>query len=254
LNTNGLAASHHTATGKVHAGHCDFLVDNPFYGKHETFQDHIRGRRWCTSSYLALGVMVSWGNTVSESPLAVCVIRARRARRTHNSEWCDHGVDLGGSLARSFNHDVVGRLWGYHGAPMTSLPGIVAHSENGTRIAIAEWDKILIWALNGDVLMDGEASSRYYDMVWDQRFCHDHVVLKPILLKAGSVVRQMAFGRHDNELVALTSSRLQIWHLGASGTGRRVVHDLDERGQEGGGEGEHGLVIRQAGIGLAAWP
>jgi hypothetical protein len=155
-----------------------------------------------------------------------------RASRTRDAEWCHHGVNLGSSIARSFNHDVVCRLWGFHGARMTSLPGIVAYSTTGTRIAIADWDKILIWGLNGEVLMDGEAGSRYYDMVWDPRFCHDHVVLKPILLKAGSVVRQMAFGRHDNELVALTSSRLQIWELGASGTGRRVVHDLDERAHE----------------------
>jgi hypothetical protein len=175
------------------------------------------------SSYLALGAMVSCGNVVSESPLAACVMRARRPR---DAEWCYHGVNLGSSIARSFKHDVVGRLWGFHGARMTSLTGIAACSTTCTRSAIADWDKILIWALNGEVLMDGEAGSRYYDMVWDPRFCHDHVVLKPILLLAGSVVRQMVFGRHDNELVALTSSRLQIWELGASGMGRRVVHGL----------------------------
>jgi hypothetical protein len=137
-------------------------------------------------------------------------------------------VNLDSSLTRSFDKDVVGRLWGYKGAPMTSLPGIVTYSSNATRIAIADWDKILIWALNGDALIDYDAGSRYYDMVWDKIFHHDHVVLKPILLKAGSVVRQMAFGRNENELVALTSKGLQIWNLGASGTGSRVLHYLDD--------------------------
>lgn len=229
LNTDGDLASHPSAVGKVHIGHCDFLVDDPFCGKHETFQDHLRGRRRCTFSYLALGLMVSSGSIVSESPFAACIIRARR---TYNYHVCNHLVNLDSSLTRSFNRDVVGRLWGYTGASMTSLPGIVAYSRHATRIAIADWDKILIWALSGDVLMDCDAGSRYYDMVWDSRFRHEHVVLKPILLQAGSVVRQMAFGSNENELVVLTSKGVQIWNLGASGTGRRVLHYLDETGKE----------------------
>jgi hypothetical protein len=124
--------------------------------------------------------------------------------------------------------EVVGRLWGYNQAPVTSLPGVVAYSQNGSRIAIADWDKILVWALNGEALADGNIGSQYYDMVQENKLEQNHVVLKPILLKAGSVVRQMAFGGMEDELAVLTSGGLQIWNLGPSGTGKREVHHLDE--------------------------
>jgi hypothetical protein len=223
LNTAGDAVSDDSAIGKVHIGSCEFLVDNPFYGRHESFDDDHTGTR-CTSSYLVLGITTS-SRTLHESRPALCIIRARK---TVDHDVCRHLINLDSCLTRSFETHVVSRLWGYR-PPMTSLPGIVAYSRNATRMAVADWDKILIWALNGQVLVDGDTGSRYYDTVWDDNFEHDHVVLKPILLKAGSVVRQMAFGANENELVALISTGFQVWNLGASGTGKRELHHLDER-------------------------
>ena len=141
---------------------------------------------------------------------------------------CTHLVDLDVNFRTLLGAEVVGRLWGYNQAPVTSLPGVIAYSPNGSRIAIADWDKILVWALNGEVLVDGNTGSQYYDMVQENKLEHNHVVLTPILLKAGSVVRQMAFGRIEDELAVLTSGGLQIWNLGPSGTGKREVHHLDE--------------------------
>jgi hypothetical protein len=224
LNARGEAASDASAIGKVHIGSYDFLVDDPFTGKHESFDVDRAGTRHCTTSYLYLGITIS-AEPFDESRLAACIIRARR---TSDHNICRHLVNFDTGLTGSFNTEVVGRLWGYR-APMTSLPGIVAYSQNAMRIAVADWDRILVWPLNGQVLIDGDAGSRYYDKIWDDGFEHDHVVLKPILLKAGSVVRQMAFGETENELVALTAGGLQIWNMGASGTGKRILHHLDER-------------------------
>jgi hypothetical protein len=225
LNSVGVAASDESAIGKVYIGKCGFLVDNPFYGEHETFDDDRTGTCRCTSSYLALGTTTNFG-TLDKSRLAACIIRARRT--SDHDVFCPL-VNLDTDVTRSFDTEVVGRLWGYNQAPVSSLPGIVAYSRNGTRIAVADWDKILIWALNGKVLVDGDTGSRHYDMFWDDNFEHDLVVLKPILLKAGSVVRQMAFGGNENELVVLTSGGLQMWNLGPSGRGKRALHHLDER-------------------------
>ena len=132
------------------------------------------------------------------------------------------------SFIRLSGKIVVARLWGYSQARVTSLPGVVAYSPKGSRIAIADWDKILVWALSPEVLVDDDTGTRYYDTTWDVNFENDVVVLKPILLKAGSVVRQMAFGGMEDELAVLTSGGLQIWNLGPSGTGKRELHHLDE--------------------------
>ena len=209
--------------GQVHIGNCDFLTDNAFYGKHETFNDDLSGARRCASSYLALGIMVSPGS-FAEYQLATCILRARRTCDWHR---CSHHVDFDSNLIRSLDTKVVARLWGYSVARVTSLPGIVAYSRKGSRVAIADWNRILVWALSPDILVDNDTGSRYYDTAWDDNFENDVVVLKPILLKAGSVVRQMVFGRSENELVALTSIGVQVWNLGPSATGKRILRYLN---------------------------
>jgi hypothetical protein len=218
------AISDEWAIGKVHIGSYDFLVDNLFYAKHESDDEDGTGRRRCTITYLALGITKTFG-TIDESRLAACIVRAHR---TLSSTICSHLIDLDVNFRTLLRAEVVGRLWGYNQAPVTSLPGVVAYSRNGSRIAIADWDKILVWALNGEALVDGNTGSQYYDMVQENRLEQNHVVLKPILLKAESVVRQMAFGGMEDELAVLTSGGLQIWNLGPSGTGKRELHHLDE--------------------------
>jgi hypothetical protein len=224
LDTIDRVINDESAIGKVHIGSYDFLVDSPFYAKHESNVEDGTGRRRCTITYLALGITKTFG-TIDESRLAACIVRAYR---TVYSNVCSHLVDLDISFRTLLGAEVVGRLWGYNQAPVTSLPGVTAYSPNGSRIAIADWDKIFVWALNGEALVDGNTGSQYYDMVQERRLEQNHVVLKPILLKAGSVVRQMAFGRIEDELVTLTSGGLQVWNLGPSGTGKRELHDLDE--------------------------
>jgi hypothetical protein len=224
LDTVDRALNDEWAIGKVHIGSYDFLIDSLFYAKHESDNEDGIGRRRCKITYLALGITKTF-ETVDESRLAACIIRVHRIV---SYTICSHVVDMDINFRTLLRAEVVGRLWGYNQAPATSLPGVVAYSRNGSRIAIADWDKILVWALNGEALVDGNTGSQYYDMVQENKFEQNHVVLKPILLKAGSVVRQMAFGRMEDELAVLTSEGLQIWNLGPSGTGKRELHHLDE--------------------------
>lgn len=224
LDTVDRAINDEWAIGKIHIGSYDFLVDNLFYAKHESDDEDGTGRRRCTITYLALGITKTF-ETIDESRLAACIVRAHR---TLSYTICSHLVDMDINFRTLLGAEVVGRLWGYNQAPVTSLPGVVAYSRNGSRIAIADWDKILVWALNGEALADGHTGSQYYDMVQENKLEQNHVVLKPILLKAGSVVRQMAFGGMEDELAVLTSGGLQIWNLGPSGTGKRELHYLDE--------------------------
>jgi len=224
LNTMTGVESGTPVIDKIHIGKCDFLTDSPFYGKHEISEGSLNRVHRCTSSYLALGTTVSPG-TFGQCRIATCILRARRTYDRHRGSRL---VDFDINLIRLSGTVVVARLWGYSQARVTSLPGIVAYSLKGSRIAIADWDKILVWALSPEVLVDDDTGTRYYDPTWDDNFENDVVVLKPILLKAGSVVRQMVFGRTENELVVLTTIGVQIWNLGPSAKGMKILRYLDK--------------------------
>jgi len=224
LNTIAGVENSMPLIGRIHIGKCDFLADSPFYGNHEIFGGYLNRVHQCTSSYLALGTTVSPG-TLGERRIATCILRARRTCDRHRGSRL---IDFDMNLIRLSGAVVVARLWGYSQARVTSLPGIVAYSLKGSRIAIADWDKILVWALSPEVLVDDDTGTRYYDMTWDDNFENDVVVLKPILLKAGSVVRQMVFGRTENELVVLTTIGVQIWNLGPSAKGMKILRYLDK--------------------------
>jgi hypothetical protein len=225
LDTVTGAESVTSVIGRIHIGKCDFLTDSPFYGKHEISRGYLNRVHRCTSSYLALGTTVSPG-ILGRRLIATCILRARRTCDQHRGSRL---VDFDMNLIRLPGKVVVARLWGYSQARVTSLPEIVAYSLKGSRIAIADWDKILVWALSPEVLVDDDTGTRYYDTTWDDSFENDVVVLKPILLKAGSVVRQMVFGRTENELVVLTTIGVQIWNLGPSAKGMKIMRYLEKK-------------------------
>lgn len=107
------------------------------------------------------------------------------------------------------------------------MTAVMAFAQNGTRIAIAYWDKILVWALQPDVLagklIGGEwVHDWIYERTVDENLKCSLVELKPILLKADAVVHKMAFTASENELVTITDRSVQIWNLGPSAIGRRT--------------------------------
>ena len=224
LDTINIAENDTSVIGRIHLGGCDFLIESPFYGKHEISEGYPNRVHQCTSSYLVLSCALMPG-TFSQCRIATGILRARRTCDQHRGSRL---VDFDVNLVRSSGTVVVARLWGFSQARVTSLPGIVAYSLKGSRIAVADWDKILVWALSPEVLVDDDTGTRYYDTTWDDNFENDVVVLKPILLKAGSVVRQMVFGRTENELVVLTTIGVHIWNLGPSAKGMKILRYLDK--------------------------
>ncbi len=124
---------------------------------------------------------------------------------------------------------------------VATFPGVVAHSRKSSRIAIAKWDRIYVWTVDPNHLSDllehegfSVVSSQYYDhdKVWDHNLNHEVVELKPIVLNAESVVRKMIFGESEDQLIALTSTGLQLWNMGPSGTGKRSTAILEEKPDE----------------------
>ena len=196
----------------------EFTVDDPFFGTHEAYTDQVTSDRYCLSNYLSLGTADCHGSMIA------CIFRSR-SRVDHDE--CRHLIDLDVHQASSSYNKIVARLWGFKQAS-TSLPGVFAYSEKGSRIAIAHWDKIYVWAVNGQHLVEDDQGSRYYDKVWDCNMGCDVVELMPILLRAGSVVRKMIFYEKEDELICLTTAGLQVWNLGPSGTGKRETRFLDD--------------------------
>lgn len=120
----------------------------------------------------------------------------------------------------------------FFGPPVTTMPTVMAFAEQGTRIAIAYWDKIFIWPFRPEILAGTYDDCQSYPETYDKNLkCHV-VELKPIVLKAEAVVHKMTFTASENELVAITDKGLQIWNLGPSATGLRSISMLPEEEED----------------------
>jgi hypothetical protein len=107
------------------------------------------------------------------------------------------------------------------------MSAVMGFAEQGTRIAIAYWDKIFVWPLNPKALAEKEGHGEVYRKTYDRNMKAGIVALKPIVLDADAVVHKMAFTQSENELVAITDRGLQMWNLGPSATGLRSSEVLE---------------------------
>lgn len=243
-----------------------FAIDLPFYGTHQLPGDTLN---LCTWKYLSIGI----GTHRKEGWTVACLLKSQTSCRSNR---CGHVMNL--KRGRRFaTWRVVARLWGYR-KPSNSIGGIIATSTSGTRIAIANWDVIYVWALNPSQIIE-ENSGGYYrtpntfhrspsssvsstpspapnaeegteTAARNKSAALSHadeemIELKPIVLPLGAVCFKLEFVEgKDDELVALTDKGVMSWSLGPSGKGRRdlretlPVVDEDEDEDEGGDEDE----------------
>lgn len=220
-----------------------FAIDLPFFGTHEAPAPGSP-LNVCTWKYLSLGVATHR----KEGWTVACLLKSQTTCRSNH---CGHTLNL--KRGRRFGlWQVVARLWGYR-KPNNSIGGIVATSSGGTRIAIANWDVIYVWALEPNEIIEenvggyyrspyasprsssssfsspspasntGEGTERArnkstaVDEAWEEM-----VELKPIVLPLGAVCFKLEFvpGQED-DLVALTDRGVMSWYLGPSGKGGR---------------------------------
>ncbi|KAL2000912.1 hypothetical protein VTN02DRAFT_2466 [Thermoascus thermophilus] len=200
-----------------------FAIDIPFFGTHAT-ENADPSFQVCHWKYLAFGTATHR----EENWTVACLLRSEaRCRATH----CNHVLNL--DRGRRFaDWTIVARLWGYR-KPSNSLGNIVAASCRGTRIAVANWKEIYIWALEPRALIENNENG-FYPPCWSSTNPPGIVELRPIVLRVEAVCFKLWFGPLEDELFALTDRGLMHWYLGPRGTGLRIAGKL-ERPEEMGG-------------------
>ena len=197
---------------QTHASRLGLYVSMPIYGDHEKFEDGSGVER-CSRKYLALGM--------DPESCAGFILQ-------FETEWprtlCPHDVDYENyRIDGAAEWDIVARLEGIT-AGSSSLGNVLAISQKRTRIAIANWTDVRVWALHPKVLVDGTR-------VLGDNFSAEQiepggfVLLKSVKLPAQGVVHRMCF-QDENCLYAMTDGGLVKWSLGHASRGKQNIHRL----------------------------
>lgn len=191
-----------------------FSIAIPFFGKHET--RHAVNPQTCRWQYLSFGIATHR----EENWTVACLLKSEALCRARN---CGHVLNL--ERGRRFlDWTVVGRLWGFQDST-NSLGCIVAASNHGTRLAVANWNTIYIWALEPNALIERNASGFYPPC--SQSASSGMIELRPVTLQLGAVCFKLRFTDKEDELLALTDRGVVYWNFGPLGKGERTVHKLE---------------------------
>ena len=206
-----------------------FSLEEPFFAHHE----HVLDLRSCDNIRLSFATVKLNG----QSQTIACILRSCK---TMPEDDCPHSINLVETHALNMTSDVqiVARLWGFK-PPINTMATVMAFAQQGTRIAIVSWDKILVWALRPKALaalrsqwVQGEWVNHqtYRRRMFDRVLNCKLAELRPIVLKANAVIHKMEFTANENELITITDKGLQVWNLGPSAVGRRIVSLLPDEG------------------------
>ena len=137
-----------------------FKIETPFFGQH-SFDQRSPGAGIdleCTKVYLHLATGTPGRRSNDNLDTGDSDIYIIQNRESCESDDCDHVVDLTDTGGSYGDLRVVARLWGWNRELLThsSLTALdsVCISPKGTRIAIACWDRILVWSLNPEILAE----------------------------------------------------------------------------------------------------
>ncbi|KAL2807619.1 hypothetical protein BJX63DRAFT_436883 [Aspergillus granulosus] len=191
-----------------------FSIGVPFFGTHDTSNQN--GFKVCRWRYLSLGIATHR----EESWTVACLLKSEATCRASN---CGHEMNLERGR-RLQDWTVMARLWGFRDAT-DSLGCKVAASRLGTRIAVANWNVIYVWALEPGALIDGDPEG-YYDPTW-RSINNGQIELHPIVLKLDAVCFQLRFTEREDEIVAITDRGIMLWDLTPFGRGSRSREQLD---------------------------
>ncbi|KAL2866815.1 uncharacterized protein BJX67DRAFT_372260 [Aspergillus lucknowensis] len=190
-----------------------FSIGIPFFGTHETLNRN--GLEVCQWKYLSIGIATHR----EENWTVACLLRSEATCRASN---CGHHLNLERGR-RLMDWVVVARLWGFRDST-NSLGCKVATSKRGTRIAVANWGVIYVWALEPEALIDKD-SQEYYHPSW--RSSRTGLIeLHPIVLNLDAVCFQLQFTDQENELIAITDRGIMLWDLTPFRRGCRSCQQL----------------------------
>ncbi|KAJ0422536.1 hypothetical protein BJY00DRAFT_279697 [Aspergillus carlsbadensis] len=192
-----------------------FSIGVPFFGTHE--MSNQNGFEVCRWRYLSLGIATHR----EENWTVACLLRSEATCRARN---CGHQMNLERGR-RLQDWTVMARLWGFRDATDSSIGCKVAASKLGTRIAVANWNAIYVWALEPGALIDGDPET-YYDPSW-RSASTGQIEVQPIVLKLDAVCFQLRFTKSEDELITITDRGIMLWDLTPSGRGSRSRQQLD---------------------------
>lgn len=170
-----------------------FSIGIPFFGTHE-FGDGNQGGQ-CHWQYLAFGIATHR----VENWTVACLLKSE----TYTGHRCTHVLNL--DRGRRFdNWQIMAHLGGFQELT-TSHGSRVATSRRGTRIAVANWKTLYIWALNPSELIDGNGSG-FYPRSWE--ISRDVIELRPVIIQLEAVCSLIQFTEKEDEVVAITDRGL----------------------------------------------
>lgn len=192
----------------------NFSIGIPFYGTHEQ-GDGSAGSR-CHWQYLAVGIAT---HRVEHWSVA-CLLRSEASPTAHH---CTHeqNIDRG---RRFENWKIMAQLGGFQ-ETNTSTGSLIATSPQKTRIAMASWKTVTIWALEPNVLIDGEDG--FYPESW--RTEGGYPELQPAVIQLDAVCSQLEFTENENELVAITDRGLLLLRLKPEARGIGFINGSGNR-------------------------
>ena len=188
-----------------------FEVGMPYYGIH-TYGVSVDGQSMpvCQTSYFALAVSKALNQhgqpdvfiVLGDSYLPV--------------GSCDHSLHLDkGRKSRSWT--AVAFLAGFKQGT-SSLGTVVAISPGGTRIAAANWSRVLVWSVNPSLLQQGELQHYFPGRDYNMRKGIGR--LRPTLLSSEGVVHKMLW-TNETQLYATLDQGIVKWDIGHMSEGRR---------------------------------
>ena len=192
-----------------------FEVGMPFHGIH-TYNVDRQPMPMCQISYFALA-MSKTPNQNGQTDVFIV-----RADSYLSMNSCDHKVHL--DEGRSNHSWTVLALLAYRKrCCVSSLGTVFATSPDGTRIAAADWSRVLVWSVNLRVLHQGEM--QHYFPTCDYNVRKRIGRLRPTLLSSEGVVHKMLW-TNETQLYAASDEGLVKWDFGHMSAGRRQTLSL----------------------------
>lgn len=186
-----------------------FSIGIPFFGTHQgNAGPH---GIFCQWKYLALGIAT---HRVEHWTVA-CLLKSE-ARCL--SQRCGHVLNL--ERGRRYdNWNIMAQLGGFQESS-TSYGSLIATSALGTRIAIASWRTISIWAIHPQELIE-DKGYEFYPESWQSP--QGLTELRPIVIQLHAVCSQLQFAETEDELIAITDRGILTINLRPDGSGVQVM-------------------------------
>ena len=191
----------------------EFEVGMPYYGIH-TYNVLVDRQSMpvCQFSYFALAMSKKLNQ---HGQTDVFIVQADSYPSVGS---CDHRIHLDKGRRSSSSYKALALLAGFKQRCLSSLGTVLAISPGGTRIAAADWSRVLFWSVNPRVLHQGDL--QYYFPVCDYNIRKGIGRLRPIMLPSQGVVHKMLW-TNETQLYASTDQGLAKWDIGHMSDGGR---------------------------------